>query len=193
MSFNVCGTGAPRGLKPTLLVLLLFGQLAFPAEPFFTKTTVFEGGQGGYLMYRIPGIVVTKRGTVLVYNEARRNAGNDWTTIDIVMRRSTDAGATFSPAQVMAHAPTPITRNPVAIERRQGEPSDITYNNPVAIAGRDGIVHFLFCVEYMRVFYMRSTDDGKTFSQPVEITGAFDTFRVKYAWRVAATGPGHGI
>src|SRR6185437_15578703 len=114
--------------------LLTFSPAAVTGAPFFAKTTVFEGGQGGYLMYRIPGIVVTKRGTVLVYNEARRNSGNDWATIDIVMRRSTDGGATFSPAQVVAHAPTPVTRNPVAIERRQGEPSDITYNNPVAIA-----------------------------------------------------------
>ena len=174
-------------------LLLLACCPAFTAEPSLTKSTIFEAGQGGYMMYRIPGIVVTKRGTVLVYNEARRNSGSDWGTIDIVMRRSTDGGATFSPAHVLAHSPTPITRNPVAIERKQGEPTDITYNNPVAISGRDGVVHFLFCVEYMRVFYMRSTDDGKNFSTPVEITRAFDAFKRKYPWRVAATGPGHGI
>jgi sialidase-1 len=109
------------------------------------------------------------------------------------MRRSTDGGATFSPPRGIAHSPTPVTRNPVAIERKQGEATDITYNNPVAIAGRDGIVHFLFCVEYMRVFYMRSADDGETFSTPVEITKAFDALKQKYPWRVVATGPGHGI
>jgi len=174
-------------------LLLLACCPAFTAEPSLTKSTIFEAGLGGYMMYRIPGIVVTKRGTVLVYNEARRNSGSDWGMIDIVMRRSTDGGATFSPAHVLAHSPTPITRNPVAIEHKQGEPTDITYNNPVAISGRDGVVHFLFCVEYMRVFYMRSTDDGKNFSTPVEITRAFDAFKQKYPWRVAATGPGHGI
>ena len=71
-------------------LLLLACCPAFTAEPSFTKSTIFEAGQGGYVMYRIPGIVVTKRGTVLVYNEARRNSGSDWGTIDIVMRRSTD-------------------------------------------------------------------------------------------------------
>jgi sialidase-1 len=183
-----------RSWPPAAACLLLLACCpAFTAEPSFTKSTIFEAGQGGYAMYRIPGVVVTKRGTVLVYNEARRNSGSDWGTIDIVMRRSTDGGATFSLPQVIAHAPTPVTRNPVAIERKQGEATDITYNNPVAIAGRDGVVHFLFCVEYMRVFYMRSTDDGKTFSPPAEITKAFDAFKQKYAWRVAATGPGHGI
>lgn len=174
-------------------LILICGQLAPAAQPSFTKTTIFEGGQGGYKVYRIPGIVVTKRGTVLVYNEARRNSGSDWGTIDIVMRRSTDGGKTFSPPKVIAHAPVPVERNPVAVERKQGESTDITYNNPVAIAARNGTVHFLFCVEYMRVFYMRSADDGETFSTPVEITKAFDALKPKYAWRVAATGPGHGI
>jgi sialidase-1 len=48
-------------------------------------------------------------------------------------------------------------------------------------------------VEYMRAFYMRSDDDGQTFSTPLEITSAFERFRLEYAWRVLATGPGHGI
>jgi sialidase-1 len=172
--------------------LLLLAQLAF-AAPSFTESTVFQAGQDGYFTYRIPGIVVTTRGTVLAYNEARRNSSSDWGTIDLVMRRSTDGGRTFSPSRVVAHAPVPISRNPVAIERKQGALTDITYNNPVAIAASDGVVHFLFCVEYMRVFYMRSTDDGNTFSTPVEITGALDALKSKYSWRVAATGPGHGI
>ena len=61
----------------------------------------------------------------------------------------------------------------------------MTYNNPVAIAGSETVtVHFLFCVEYMRAFYMRSDDDGQTFSKPVEITPAFCGFRRYWAWVV---------
>jgi sialidase-1 len=40
---------------------------------------------------------------------------------------------------------------------------------------------------------MRSTDDGRTWSKPVEITAAFEPFRKHYPWQVIATGPGHGI
>jgi sialidase-1 len=51
----------------------------------------------------------------------------------------------------------------------------------------------LYCVNYARCFSMRSTDDGLTWSAPVEITAAFEPFREKYPWKVIATGPGHGI
>jgi len=157
------------------------------------KAELFEGGQGGYELYRIPGIIVTRAGTVLAYAEARKFTGGDWDTIDIQLRRSTDGRRTFSAPVVIGHVDTPLQRNPVAIERKQGKPTDVTYNNPVAISDRNGLVHFLFCIDYMRVFYMQSADDGKSFSAPVEITAAFDQFRPEYAWRVVATGPGHGI
>ena len=52
---------------------------------------------------------------------------------------------------------------------------------------------FLYCINYARCFSMRSTDDGVTWSAPVEITAAFEPFRAKYDWKVIATGPGHGI
>jgi sialidase-1 len=177
----------------TLTLIALAATLLQASEARLEKIDLWTGGEGGYKMYRIPGLVVTKKGTVLAYAEARRFSGNDWDSIDIVLRRSTDGGRAFSPQSVIAHVSGDIHRNPVAMERKQAKPTDITYNNPVAIADRNGTVHFLFCLEYMRVFYMRSTDDGKTFSSPVEITPAFAAFRSDYDWRVVATGPGHGI
>ena len=157
------------------------------------KTNLFTAGDDGRKLYRIPGIIVTHRGTILAYAEGRRNTGGDWDTIDIVLRRSTDDGATFSPLRAIGQISGKIERNPVAIERKQGKPTDVTYNNPVAIADRNGAVHFLFCIEYMRVFYMRSDDDGATFTPPVEITSSLESLRAAYPWRVVATGPGHGI
>lgn len=73
------------------------------------------------------------------------------------------------------------------------DPNDVTYNNPVLIAGHDGVVHGLFCVEYMRCFYMRSEDDGLTWNKPVEITSTFEAFHKNYGWKVLATGPDHSI
>lgn len=175
------------------ILLGLVAWSASAAEPRFQTATLFEGDTNGYRVYRIPGIVVTRKGTILAYTEARRTGNGDWDTIDVVMRRSTDGGATFSPQKKISGIPGKVERSSVAVERNQGKPGDITYNNPVAIADRNGSVHFLFCLEYMRAFYMRSDDDGQTFSTPVEITSTFDGFRPEYGWRVLATGPGHGI
>ena len=176
-------------MRPAVLALTFASLLS--AQPRFDQRDLWRAGEGGYKIYRIPGIVVTKQGAILAYAEAR-NSGSDWGTIDIVLRRSSDGGKTFSDQKVIAHAPD-VPRSRVAIERNQGQPDDVTYNNPVAIAGRDGVVHFLFCREYARIFYMRSNDDGATFSDPVDITSAVDGFKPEYDWRVVATGPGHGI
>jgi len=154
---------------------------------------LFVAGTGGYFLYRIPGLVVTRRGTVLAYCEARRHTGSDWDDIDLLLRRSAGGAKAFEPARPLPRVAGPVERNPVAIERKQGNDEWRTYNNPVAIAARDGRIHLLFCVEYMRVFHTHSDDDGKTFVPPVEITSALEPLRRAYPWRVVATGPGHGI
>lgn len=174
------------------IIFLLAACAAFTQE--VQKQVLFRAQQDGYELYRIPGIVVTKKGSLLAYAEARKSARGDWGPIDIVLRRSTDRGKTWSPFSVIAQVPGPKAKNPVALAQKLANPSDVTYNNPVAIADqKSGAVHFLFCLEYMRAFYMRSDDDGQTFSTPVEITKTFDEFRSSYAWKVLATGPGHGI
>ncbi len=166
---------------------------AVAAVPLLEKVDLFEAGQDGYALYRIPGIVVTARGTVLAYCEARRTGKSDWDMIDILLRRSTDGGKNWSAHRQIAAVPGPNVKNPVALEKKLGNPHDVTYNNPVAFADRDGTVHFLFCLEYARCFHLRSDDDGSTWSKPVEITATFEKFRPVYDWKVIATGPAHGI
>jgi sialidase-1 len=163
-----------------------------PPSP--VKIDLFEADKDGYKLYRIPGIVVTKKGTVLAYCEARKTGKSDWDTIDIMLRRSVDNGRTWGSPRRIADVAGPKSKNAVALERNQANPEDVTYNNPVAIADQQtGALHFLFCLEYARCFYLRSDDDGATFTKPVEITKTFEAFRARYNWRVLATGPAHGI
>ena len=89
--------------------------------------------------------------------------------------------------------PGPKAKNPVSLRMKFVDPADVTYNNPVLIPDRDGTVHGLFCLEYIACFYIRSTDDGVTWTAPVEITSAFEPFHNSYPWKVIATGPDHGI
>ncbi len=149
-----------------------------------------NGGTGPYMRYRIPGMVVTKQNTLIMYFEARMAPGDDWADMDILAFRSTDGGETFGEPMVLA----------------AGAASGHTVNNPVMLVGQDGTLHFLYCVEYgvcvecgdaaapdcphgVGVFYRKSTDDGLTWSVPQNITYATRP-DLRY---VFAIGPGHGI
>lgn len=181
-------------MKHHLLALTFAAALAAQAaEPFIEKLDLFRVGEDpAYNIYHIPGIVVTAKGTVLAWCEARKGGG-DWSDIRILLRRSTDDGKTWSPPQSIADVPGPKTKNPFSLRMKNVDPTQVTYNNPVLIADRDGTVHMLFCLEYMRCFYQRSTDDGLSWSAPVEITSTFEKFKPGYDWKVLATGPDHAI
>jgi sialidase-1 len=183
----------PSPLQFTLLFACSISLSAFAAADLH-RQDLFEAGAGGYEHYRIPGIIITSRSVALAYCEARQGGG-DWGRIDLFLRRSTDGGKTWEQPRKIAEPPPGAQKNQVALAQQLGRPDQITLNNPVAIADRNtpGLVHFLYCVEYARCFYIRSADDGATWSRPIEITAAFDQFRPRYPWKVIATGPGHGI
>ncbi|HEY3376824.1 MAG TPA: sialidase family protein [Armatimonadota bacterium] len=138
------------------------------------NTTLFQGMTDGYEYYRIPGLLVTTRGVVLATCEARH--GGDWGENDLLIRRSTDGGVSWEPPRLLAaHAGY----------------GDGPVSNLVLIADQaDGAVHALYCYDYGHVYYLRSDDDGVSFSAPVAIS--LEAFRQAYPWQVVATGPGHG-
>ena len=143
------------------------------------KSILFSAGTGGYHLYRIPGLLVTPRGAVLATVEARRGHGGDWDDNDVVMRRSPDGRLTWEPGRLV-------------VSQQQYGPGPVS--NFVMIGDQlDGAVHALYCHDYARVFYLRSDDDGASFSAPVEITDVLRALRSEYPWRVIATGPGHGL
>ena len=153
---------------------------AIPApgqQPGIESTLLWHAGDEGYDTYRIPGIVVSRRGTVLAYGVARRHLQDgDWSDSDIMLRRSVDGGKDWEPSKKIAGDSHGVTDNPVAIASH-----------------KKGVVYFLYQHNYERVFYMRSKNDGASFSQPVDITSALDSLKVQFAWTVVALGPGHAI
>ena len=142
----------------------------------FERQELFHSGERGYETYRIPALAITDPGTILAFCAARVEPG-DWSDIDIALRRSLDGGKTWTPMSIIA-----------------GEGVKEPADSAVPIVERDtGRIHFLYQVNYARVYTIFSNNDGETFSEPIDITPALEEFREDYPWQVIAPGPGHGI
>jgi sialidase-1 len=165
------------GSRVGLLILFVLAQsIAAAAEsPKIFEKPLFVAGQGGYFSYRIPAIVRTTNGTLLAFCEGRKTSASDSGDIDIVMRRSTDNGQSWSA---------------VTLVQEEGATAKITIGNPAPVVDEiTGQIHLLFCRNNERVFHTVSKDDGMVWSLRDEVTAAvkLDT------WRWYATGPLHGI
>ena len=77
------------------------------AEPLLTHTDVFISGQSGYHTFRIPAVETASDGSLIALAEARKynaaDPGFGKQEIDLVYRRSTNNGATWSPMTVLEH------------------------------------------------------------------------------------------
>src|SRR5688572_23336838 len=102
IQFRAC----PLALAP-ILILMVGSASAGAAEPVLEKTDLFEAGKEGYAIYRIPGVVATGKGTLLAYCEARKSERGDWGTIDILLRRSSDDGKSWSERRKIAQVDGP--------------------------------------------------------------------------------------
>src|ERR1041384_2764114 len=85
------------------IATLVGGYRPIRAESSETKPQiidVFVGEQNGYPVYRIPALVLTERGTLLAFAEARKSL-RDHAENKIVMKRSTDTGSTWGALKVI--------------------------------------------------------------------------------------------
>ena len=152
------------------------------------QTNLWEAGQHGYNTYRIPALAVTHDGTLLAFCEARRHDRHDTGDIDMMVKRSTDCGTTWSEQITVWNQPDNVCGNPSpVVDRNTGTTwllmtwnrGDDPENQIVAQTSTDT----------RRVFVTSSTDDGLTWAEPREITEAVK----KPNWTWYATGPGGGI
>lgn len=164
----------------TVMMIILIGMVeaaenAPAAHDPFWQVDVFTSGTKGYHTYRIPGIVLSNEGTLLAFCEGRKTGRGDHGDLDLVLRRSTDGGKTWEPMQLVYE---------------EGGTAKITIGNPCPVVDRTtGTIWLPFCRDNDRVFITKSTDDGRSWAQPVEITEQVK----KPEWGWYATGPGHGI
>ncbi len=147
--------------------------------------TVYESGMDGYKVFRIPAIIKAANGDLLAYCEARQ--GDDASEIDLVQKRSTDGGKSWSPLTV-------IQESEDFRELLEKPEIEITIGNPAPVVDQldpehPGRIWLPFTLENDRVFVVSSDDHGKSWSPRREITK--DAKKDEWGWY--ATGPVHSI
>ncbi len=170
-----------------LVVLLAIPMLASAAGPF-QETVLFRAGENGYHTYRIPALLTTAKGTVLAFCEGRKGSSSDTGDIDIVLRRSSDGGKTWSPtATLVDHGPDTIGNPAPVQDAKTGVVWLLLTGNPGNTGEREIIE--TGAKGTRTVWVMSSKDDGATWSKPAEITK--DVKPADWTWY--ATGPVNGI
>lgn len=184
----------------SLFIIAIFSFVSSSAQ--YKTIPVFTSGTEGHKSYRIPAIISLPNGEILAFAEGRVHGAGDFGDINIVMKRSTDKGKTWSALQYVAEFDTLQCGNPAPVV-------DVT--DPAFPNGRI----FLFYNTgnnhegevrkgkgYKQVWYKTSTDGGRTWAEPTDITlqvhrlnypQADAAYNFKEDWRTYANTPGHAM
>ncbi len=157
-----------------LLLALLLSSI-FSSAAGLVQTPVFVSGKDGYHTYRIPALIVTKKGTLLAFCEGRKTGRGDHGDLDLLVKRSSDFGKTWSPQSIVYE---------------EGGDAKVTIGNPCPVVDQStGFIWMSLCRDNKKVFITHSKDDGRTWSKPKDISNV----AIKPNWTWVATGPGNGI
>jgi sialidase-1 len=177
--------------------------LAFATEraPHRMGIGVRHAGDDGVAAFRIPGLVTSLEGTLLAVYDVRHNSSVDLQEyVDVGLSRSTDKGQTWEkmrlPLSYGEYGGMPKAQNGV------GDPAILVDEKTGAIwiiaLWTHGMGNGRAWVNSMdgngkettgQLVVTKSTDDGKTWSDPVNITE-----QVKDpSWNLLLQGPGMGI
>lgn len=175
---------------PVLLGALAISLVSASAED---PTILFKQGDQDLGIYRAPGLVRTSSGNLIVSVEGRKNPEMRWSETRPFIRVSTDGGKSWGDPKQVADAPADAKQNPVLLDSGAAEAGQVGVHNLTGTADKDGNVHWLYAVDFHRVFYLKTNDAGEPAGDPVEITATFDKFKDEVDWKVVAPGPSHGI
>ena len=174
-----------------------------PALPQFPVIDyVFKNGTEGYACFRIPAIIKTPGGDLLAFAEARLNNCDDNGNIDLVMKRSTDKGKSWTSLIVLvdngnykAASPAPVVDfyDP---NYREGR-IFLLYNTITDYKNASGSIK-----RVTESWYKTSKDGGSTWQQAANITTQIHRpnapeYNAQYdfadSWSSSINTPGHAL
>ena len=155
-----------------------------------------QGGQGSIHTSRIPGLATTPKGTLIgVYDLRHRSGGDLPGDIDVGLSRSTDGGRTWEPTRTIMD----MGRDPKWRYDGIGDPAVLVDRNTgtiwVAATWSHGNRSWIGSGPGMKpektgqLMLVRSDDEGKTWSKPINITSQVK----RPEWCFILAGPGKGI
>ncbi|MBS1751926.1 MAG: exo-alpha-sialidase [Bacteroidetes bacterium] len=183
---------------------LFFAGIFFFAASFAQKKSVpvFVSGTEGHKSYRIPAIISLPNGSLLAFAEGRVHGAGDFGDVNIVLKKSSDKGKTWSKMQTIVDYDSLQAGNPAPV---------VDLTDPAHPNGRI----FLFYNTgnnhegevrkgngLREVWYKTSTDNGATWSEPVNITTQVHypkqpqintQYNFPEDWRSYANTPGHAM
>lgn len=187
------------GITHMFFLAALLPMGAWVEEPAVFRTVVRKQGDDGVHTYRIPGLACSTRGTLLaVFDIRHKHSGDLPADIDVGLCRSTDMGKSWQKMQVILD----YDKNEKdARGNGVGDPSILvdrkTGNIFVAALwskgnrGWNGSGPGLTPEETGQFVIAKSSDDGVTWSKPMNITASLKGRDPR--WRLCFQGPGSGI
>jgi len=186
-------------LQKIIIILLICLTTTFAQQ---NKLTLVRSGAEGYNTYRIPAIIKSHNGDILAFCEGRLQGSADFGDINIIMKRSTDNGDTWSSIytivdydSLQAGNPAPVVDllDPAFPNGRIFLFYNTGNNHENEIRKGNGL---------REAWYKISTDNGLTWSDPVNITKMVhrpnqpkvnSEYSFEEDWRTIANTPGHAM
>jgi sialidase-1 len=171
----------------SIFLILLFPFLGW-SQPSYN---VYTSGEEGHKTYRIPAIVQLPNHTLLAFAEGRVKGSNDFGDINIVLKRSLNAGKKWSPIQTIVDYGNLQAGNAAPVidllDPRYPKGRLFLFYN----TGNQSEWDIRKGKGQREVWYITSTDGGFTWSEAINITQQVKPNTNN--WRTFANTPGHAF